>query len=366
MAAIAEELGQLGSHARASRAEADRVDEAIAAAEKARDNDVAGLADLEQRLTAADEAPEAEPDTTERERLADVARLARQAEMEARLALRTGEERARALHGRADGLRKAAEQERIAQARAKERRKRRISEARAADAVGKGAHVVLARLERSLADAVERRTRIEHGRSGREQDLSATRARVRELETELAMLTYTVHRDEMLRTEHRLRMEQLEQRALDELGLDLESLVSEYGPDQLVPPPPALPDEDREVEPQPRPYVREEQQKRLRTAERALAQLGRINPLALEEFSALEERHKFLSEQLDDLRKTRRDLAPHRRGLRIAVQEEQRRAAAATPHADGRFDGVDLRRLEAFEHAARLPTVPVAGNRVCK
>jgi chromosome segregation protein len=54
--------------------------------------------------------------------------------------------------------------------------------------------------------------------------------------------------------------------------------------------------------------VREEQEKRLRAAERALAQLGRINPLALEEFSALEDRHKFLTEQLEDLKKTRRDL----------------------------------------------------------
>jgi chromosome segregation protein len=54
--------------------------------------------------------------------------------------------------------------------------------------------------------------------------------------------------------------------------------------------------------------VREEQQRRLRAAERALAQLGKVNPLALEEFSALEERHKFLTEQLEDLRRTRRDL----------------------------------------------------------
>ena len=36
--------------------------------------------------------------------------------------------------------------------------------------------------------------------------------------------------------------------------------------------------------------------------------LGTVNPLALEEFSALEERHKFLSEQLEDLKKTRKDL----------------------------------------------------------
>jgi chromosome segregation protein len=46
----------------------------------------------------------------------------------------------------------------------------------------------------------------------------------------------------------------------------------------------------------------------LRKAERALGVLGRVNPLALEEFDAMEERHRFLSEQLEDLRRTRRDL----------------------------------------------------------
>ena len=56
------------------------------------------------------------------------------------------------------------------------------------------------------------------------------------------------------------------------------------------------------------PFVREEQERRLARAERRLAQLGRINPLALEEFAALEQRHAFLSEQLRDLGQTRADL----------------------------------------------------------
>src|SRR5207248_1212843 len=43
-------------------------------------------------------------------------------------------------------------------------------------------------------------------------------------------------------------------------------------------------------------------------AERDLALLGKVNPLALEEFAALEERHQFLSTQLEDLKATRRDL----------------------------------------------------------
>jgi chromosome segregation protein len=118
----------------------------------------------------------------------------------------------------------------------------------------------------------------------------------------------------MARAQQRMRIEQLEERALDELGIDAEALVADYGPDNLVP---AVLTAEQQAEldadpeapaPDAVPFVREEQQKRLRSAERALSMLGKVNPLALEEFSALEERHQFLGEQLEDLRRTRRDL----------------------------------------------------------
>ena len=54
--------------------------------------------------------------------------------------------------------------------------------------------------------------------------------------------------------------------------------------------------------------MRAEQEKRLRAAERDLARLGKVNPLALEEHAALAERHKFLTDQLADLKKSRADL----------------------------------------------------------
>jgi chromosome segregation protein len=95
----------------------------------------------------------------------------------------------------------------------------------------------------------------------------------------------------------------MEVRALEEFGLEVEGLVAEYGPDQPVPP--AL---DAPEDAPPQPYVREVQEKRAKQAEKQLITLGKVNPLALEEYAALEERHAFLTSQLEDLKKTRRDL----------------------------------------------------------
>ncbi|KQW53553.1 chromosome segregation protein SMC [Nocardioides sp. Root1257] len=306
LAAVAEELGQYGSQARAARGEAERLTQAIEKAEEARVQAVAGLTDLETRLAAAEDAPEAEPDTTAREQLTEAARAARQGEMDARLALRTSEERSRALHGRADSLLRAAEKERDARARAAERRERMIREGRAAEAVGLAVAYVLSRLEVSVHRAAEARSAVEQSRSGREQQLRDVRAALRDLGKEHDELVNSVHRDEMARTQQRMRIDQLEERALEELGLDGDGLVADYGPDQLVPFSGEVP--DGEETPEPTPYVRDEQAKRLRTAERSLRELGRVNPLALEEFSAMEERHKFLTEQLEDLKRTRKDL----------------------------------------------------------
>jgi len=47
---------------------------------------------------------------------------------------------------------------------------------------------------------------------------------------------------------------------------------------------------------------------RARELERELRLLGPINPLALEEFTALQERHTFLESQLEDVKETRREL----------------------------------------------------------
>jgi chromosome segregation protein len=105
-----------------------------------------------------------------------------------------------------------------------------------------------------------------------------------------------------------MRIEQAESRALEEFGVPAAELIAEYGPDQLVPPSPPAPGDGPVEIGEPYPFVRTQQEKRLAAAEKGLALLGKVNPLALEEYSAMEERHRFLTEQLDDLRRSKADL----------------------------------------------------------
>jgi chromosome segregation protein len=304
MAAVAEELGQLGSVARSARAEAERLATNMIRAEESRTEHARALVELESRLTVTEQGHD-EPVEDVRDELAERARSCRAAETEARLALRTAEERARAIAGRAEALQRAARSEREAAAQERRLQERRRRELACAREVERTAQLVLSRLEISLGAAAEQRRSIEASRADAENRTRQVRTLVRDLAGELDTLTDSVHRDEVARAEQRLRIEQLEARAIEELGLDPESLLADYGPDVLVPVDPG-PDDENDAAPV--AYVREEQIKRLRSAERALALLGRVNPLALEEFAALEERHAFLTEQLEDLRKTRKDL----------------------------------------------------------
>ncbi|WP_406484997.1 AAA family ATPase [Streptomyces microflavus] len=311
---VAQQLGRLSGQARAAAGEAERMTASAARAQEALERAVEEAEELAERLLVAEEAPvEEEPDTSVRDRLAADGANARQTEMEARLQARTHEERVKSLAGRADGLDRAARTEREARARAEQRRARLRHEAEVASAVASGARQLLAHVEVSLVRADQERTSAEAAKGERERELAAERGRGRDLKGELDKLTDSVHRGEVLGAEKRLRIEQLETKALEELGVEPAGLIAEYGPDQLVPPSPAaegeeLPEDPEHPRNRPKAFARAEQEKRLRSAERAYQELGKVNPLALEEFSALEERHKFLSEQLEDLKRTRTDL----------------------------------------------------------
>ncbi|NUW45338.1 chromosome segregation protein SMC [Nonomuraea rhodomycinica] len=294
----ARRLAQLEAAAKAAHDEAERLARSVTAAEEARAEGLEELAELEMRLAEAEYAQEleTEPTTDARDELAAACQAARQREMEAGLQVRTAEERVKGIEGRADGLLRAAQRERQERAQAAAQRARRRRQAAVAEAVTRGAKQVLAALNASVELAARERDDADFARVAIDAELKQVRLRVRELTQELDKLVNRVHGSEVARTEQRLRLEQMEQRAMDEFGVETEALIAEYGPEAPVPGEPPV------------PYVREEQEKRARVAERQMQQLGKVNPLALEEFAALEERHAFLNSQLEDLKKTRRDL----------------------------------------------------------
>ncbi|MEN5073939.1 chromosome segregation protein SMC [Isoptericola cucumis] len=323
LAAVAEQLGTLGAAHRAATAEAERHRAALAQAAERRETDEAELAALTRRLEVAETEPAQSEEQlaaaqTARDAAQAAASEARSRETEARLELRTCEERARAVSGRAQGLSRAAEQERAAREKAERRARHRAAEARVAASVRDDADAALEVLARSVERARTERAAAEADRTARQAEVDEVRARAERLTGELRDLTDVAHRDEVARAQQEARLEQLRTRAVDELGTDPEALVEEFGPHRDVPVPRPEDAADDDPDPDPVPYVREEQARRLQTAERALARIGTVNPLALEEFAALEERHQFLTEQLADLKKSREDL------LQIVAEIDER------------------------------------------
>jgi chromosome segregation protein len=319
LAAVAERLGNLGSALRSAVGENDRLARLAEAAEENLAAEQEALAAAAARLAAAQEAPaEEEPSTDLRDRLAREAAAARQAEMEARLGLRSAEEQLATIANRAASLERAAATERQARAQAAERARRRRLQAGRAAAVSRGVENALAYLDVSVELAAGERDAAEEVRAAWDSELAAVREANEKYAAELAELTDSVHREELARAQQLLRIEAVQTRAIEELGMTPDHLVNEFGPHTLVPVPPekedkwaalrAEVDADGNAVPAGVPFVRQDQEKRLKKAERDLAALGKVNPLALEEFDALEERHRFLSTQLEDLKASRKDL----------------------------------------------------------
>jgi len=299
--ALAEQLAQLDRGRGSVAGEINRLERSRLAAEAARDQAYGALAELEAQLAASDDEPDDdERPADERDRLVAATSAVRGEEVEARLAVRTSEERARGLAGRADALVRQAAQERAARAAAARTRALREQQAKVAAAVAGAVEDALAACETSLAAAAAERERSDSARRSADTELTGVRDRVRAYATALAALRDEAHRDELAREAKRLRTEALEAKALEEHGIAADDLVAEYGPHLPVPP-----DEEGGTE---KPFDRAEQTARLATAEKQLTRLGKINPLALEEFAALQERAAFLSAQLDDIKNTRRDL----------------------------------------------------------
>lgn len=357
MAAVAEELAQAAQAERQAASTIEKATQRLEARRAEAAADEQDLAALEERLeaarTEAAEAPDAADDTAERERLATAAAQARTAETEARLAARTAAERLKAIAGRGDALAAQARNEVLARQDAARRAAQRRRAAEHARGIAERATALVQRLEATREEAEAGRQGAEAARAEQRSELAARRTRIAELTDRVRELTDAVHRDEVARAEMRLRVESLVQRAADELGMEPGPLVSEYGPEVPVP---VLDDDgeqsvDEDGDPATVPFVRDEQAKRLRRAERDLKALGAVNPLALEEYAAMEERHQFLAGQLDDLVSSKEALLDL-----VAEVDERVRTAFEEAYADvaREFEGVFSRLFPGGEGRLEL------------
>jgi len=241
-AEISGRLGRLAGVARAAADEAKRLDASVGAAERSAEKDLTKLALLKGELAQAEadddraQDPEIEDQQADDERgeLTQRASATRDAEMEARLEVRTVEERLRAIGGRADSLAASAVAERAARERAATRRRQRAAQVSVARAVAAGASAAVAAATASLAEAHDRRAESEAATSAGVETLKAVRAQVTALSAELDTVVNSAHGTEISRNEHRLRLEQLASHAADEYGIEPDVLVAEYGPGALI------------------------------------------------------------------------------------------------------------------------------------
>ena len=296
ISALEERLAQLGATIRRAISDAERGTaaqerNALRAAEEEEK-----LREIHERLalaeSAAAEATE-EPSREKRDELAGAAAQARAAEVEARLAVRGQEEIVKNISGRLESAKRRVSAERIAISEEQRRIAARTQRAQRASDVSVATSLIAEMVRASLVESDAALAGAERDAATQQANVQSVRQRVDESRAALAKASQSIHEYEVEMARLRARTENLAERALEDLSMSADYLVDNYGPDQLV----------GDV-----PYVRSEQEARLKRAEKDLASLGKVNPLALEEFAALEERHKFISEQLADLQSSRRDL----------------------------------------------------------
>lgn len=212
----------------------------------------------------------------------------RDAEIEARLTVETLRERLRAEQLRIGELERKREAEREAADKAARETVLRRAEHDRIMSVIRRIPALLESIDRSLNEARHELAEAEKQREAQDKELVSLREQESQLRKRLNVITEDVHALELQMYERKMQLTNLLERAASELSLVEAVLLDEYGPDEH--------------------FDRAEQKKRLAQAEKEMSQLGRINPLALEEFSALEQRHAYLNEQLSDLETTRADL----------------------------------------------------------
>ena len=300
LASQAEKLGRIRVQVEALQSELDRLSSVAESNDQAIAQALQELEAAISRLREFENQGRPQQSMSDRERLSEALEKERSKELDIRVELGAAEERLRVESEKSENLKNQLDSSRAAVEKALASAKARTAQLRSAKQVLKLLPVLIASVSESSNQAKREYNRLEQERSDQFQELTKVRGDIAAIQQKLSELTQSVHDIELQNHEKRLNLANLVTRAQEELGLDEQTLLAEYGPDQLIP------SEDEEKEPE--IFNRDAQVQRLKDAEKLLEKLGRVNPLALEEFAALEQRHKFLTDQLQDLTETRKDL----------------------------------------------------------
>ena len=328
-----------------ARVKAEQAARELAAARKESDRAQAGVKDLDDRLAQvrdqvrthelkledlkaglarAQEDGESDSDDPEgmedrQHELETALDQARTAEMEAKLTWTESDRRHASLLRQIDLLRDQAEQAERHRQRIGEENRRRKAGMASLGLIALRADLLAQLIKKRMERAARRRDQLRAKASAHDKELTDLRASRDALEPKVAGLRQDEHGLDLERERLAGEDGRLRQRIQDDLGMEPEELIREYGPDRPVP---VLDDEGNPVPLDQEgmgeggdspafktvPYRRGEQEKRLAKAKRDLAALGKVNPLATEEYEALESRNRYLHEQRQDVIGSRDDL----------------------------------------------------------
>ncbi|HEY7071337.1 MAG TPA: hypothetical protein VH479_14520, partial [Acidimicrobiales bacterium] len=198
--------------------------------------------------------------------------------------------------------------------RAEERRVELDAATVALDRLGAFVERHLEDLERRVVDLTARRERETAAQRQLSVRLDGLRRERSTAEKTLTERREKAQRTELDEAEVRLRLEQSIELCRTQLDIEPDAAVNAEAPELADGMTPTV---------------------RVRELERELRVMGPINPLALEEYEALAERHTFLTEQLDDVKATRREL---NKVIRAIDEEIVRVFAAAYADVSENFE----------------------------
>lgn len=286
--AAAKRLGALQKQGDAAQRQLERSTAEQQSAEQRLAKAAEELDELADRVARVDDEDHTtEPSSAERDAAALHLSQVKAMEMEARLAQRTAEERAQSTRGKAENLRRQARAEEAARKHHQQQQARRAAAREMATCVREQSQRIADRIADALATAETNRSQTEHAHKQWQTTMAQQRDKVSALTAQLGRMNDNAHTAELARTQAQVKIEQAVAGAMEQLGLTAEQLLAEELPED---------------------FDAAATKAELKKAEKALNSLGKVNPLALEEFKALEERYNFLAQQLDDVERARNDL----------------------------------------------------------